>query len=265
MVRFDHSSGQHLVIGDARIYVETCGNPAGPPLVLLHGGLGSLADFNTILDRLPPQFRFIGIDFRGHGKSTLGSMPLTYQQHQRDVERVLEHLGVDTCALLGFSDGGIVGYRMAAQIPTRATSLITVGAQWRLEVGSPAFEMLSGLTAEMWLEMFPESVAYYNAINPVPDLKALVEAVVALWTDQTPTGYPNDEIAHITAPCLIVRGDGDPLLSLNEAAELREKLAGANFFNLPFAGHEVHKDSPELFLAVVNDFLRQPHKLPRDA
>lgn len=265
MSRFTHCSGQYLQIGDARLYFEVVGDPAGKPLVLLHGGLGTLTDFNAILDKLPKQFHFIGIDFRGHGKSTLGSAPLTYRQYQEDVERILDHLGVRSCALLGFSDGGIVAYRIAAKTPAKIEALVTIGAEWKLEADGPVFEMLDGLTADMWIEMFPDSVEYYKAVNPAPDFDALVKAVAALWTDQTTTGYPDAEIVGITAPSLIVRGDGDHLFSLNEAVELCERIEGASFFNVPFAGHEVHKDAPELFLAVVNSFLLQPRKVRHEA
>lgn len=265
MLCFSHVSGSSLRVGDASLYFEVAGNPAGKPLVLLHGGLGSMADFQPILDRLPAEFRLIGIDFRGHGKSTLGSAPLTYQQYQADVVCVLDHLGVQSCSLLGFSDGGIVAYRLAAQMPARVAALATVGAQWRLEVGSPVFEMLSGLTAEMWAEMFPESVDYYRSVNPAPDFDTLVQAVVGLWTDLGDTGYPNDSVAGITAPMLIVRGDNDPLLSLREAVELQEKVATAHFANVPFAGHEVHKDAPALYAAMLNDFLQHPRQRQLEA
>lgn len=258
MLCFSHVSGSSLRVGDASLYYEVAGNPAGKPLVLLHGGLGSMADFQPILDRLPADFRLIGIDFRGHGKSTLGTAPLTYQQYQADVVCVLDHLGVPSCSLLGFSDGGIVAYRLAARMPARVAAVATVGAQWRLETGSPVFEMLSGLTAEMWGEMFPESVDYYRSVNPAPDFDTLVQAVVGLWTDLGDTGYPNESVADIAAPMLIVRGDDDPLLSLHEAVELQEKVAAAHFANVPFAGHEVHKDAPALFAAMLGDFLLHP-------
>ncbi|WAG00096.1 alpha/beta fold hydrolase [Aeromonas dhakensis] len=260
MTTFTHTSGQYLQIDDAQLYYEVVGNPAGKPLVLLHGGLGNLTDFNSIIGGLPEQFHIIGIDFRGHGRSTLGSSPLTYQLHQSDVERILEHLGIETCALIGCSDGGIVGYRMASLVPTKIETLVTIGAQWKLDASGPVYDMLSGLTAEAWIEMFPGSVQYYKSISPEPNFDALVEAVVALWTDQTPTGYPGTNISKITAPTLIVRGDEDHLLSFSEASEICELIEGANMLNILCAGHEAYKDAPDQFLTAVNRFLLNPNK-----
>jgi pimeloyl-ACP methyl ester carboxylesterase len=154
MTLLAHSKGLHLERGDAELYVEVVGNPTGKPLVLLHGGLGSLTDSNGIIERLPPAFRLIGMDLRGHGRSTLGSQPLTYQGYQANVEAVLAHLGIASFSILGFSDGGIVAYRIAAQHPSRVDAFVTVGAQWKLDPGGSAFEMLSGLTSAAWIEMY---------------------------------------------------------------------------------------------------------------
>lgn len=263
---FNHAAGRQIRIGDADLYVEEAGDPAGLPLLLLHGGLGSLVDFNPILDGLPRSLRLIGIDFRGHGRSTLGGVALTYAQYQADVLAVLDQLGVQQFALLGFSDGGIVAYRLAAQQPQRVLAVVTVGAQWQPpEAGSPVFEMLSGLTAQMWTEMFPDAVAYYERTHPAPDLEALVRAVVGLWTDGSASGYPGAEgVARITAPLLLLRGDQDPLFSLDEAVALIGQVEGAHFFNLPFAGHEVHRDAPQMFLLAVADFLARPRRRQGD-
>jgi pimeloyl-ACP methyl ester carboxylesterase len=255
MITFTHSSGQHLSIGDTSIYFEMAGNPSGQPLVLLHGGLGALTDFNGILARLPAQFSYIGIDLRGHGKSTLGSARLSYEQYQADVEAVLEHLGIGSFCLLGFSDGGIVGYRLAAHMPARVQKLITLGAQWRISTDDPTFEMLGSLTGEMWVEMFPESVAYYEKVNPQPDFDALVKAVVALWTDTGPTGYPHETVRNIEAPLLVIRGDEDHLFSLSEVVALRDRVQGTGFLNIPFVGYAAHAEAPDVLVTCVNDFL----------
>ena len=67
MTTFTHSSGHYLSVDDAEIYFEIIGNPKGSPLLLLHGGLGNLTDFNGIVAQLASEFRLIGVDFRGHG------------------------------------------------------------------------------------------------------------------------------------------------------------------------------------------------------
>ncbi len=176
LTRFHKSDGQYVQVGDARIYFEAVGNPTGEPLVLLHGGLGSMADFNGIIGALPDHFRFVGIDLRGHGKSTLGSASLTYRRYQADVEAVLDRIGIETFSLLGFSDGGIVGYRMAGESPSRVRALVTLGAQWRLKPDDPALDMLRGVTTDMWMERFPNLVRYYEEVNPQPHFDQLVKA-----------------------------------------------------------------------------------------
>lgn len=252
---FDHQAGRYLPVADANIYFETTGNPAGRPLVLLHGGLGSLADFNTILPGLPADMFFIGIDLRGHGKSTRGSANLSYANYQSDVEAVLEHLQLRSFSILGLSDGGIVGYRIAEKHPEKIERLLTVGAQWRLTEDDPAYSILGGLTSQMWTEMFPESAANYESLNPQPDFDGLVQAAVGAWTDLTASGYPGESVSAIRCPLLIIRGDEDFLFALSEAGELQKRVNGSALLNVPFASHAVQDESPEIFRLAVNEFL----------
>ena len=92
MSGFNHNSGAYLELDEAKIYYEVTGKEDSPTLLLLHGGFGNLEDFNTILSDLNKEFRVIGVDSRGQGKSTLGSKELTYAQLQKDAEQILEHL-----------------------------------------------------------------------------------------------------------------------------------------------------------------------------
>lgn len=258
MLTFNHSSGSFLKVKGAKIYYETAGFSDGSPLLLLHGGLGSMSEFNSFAHSLPSQYKLIGIDFRGHGKSTLGTCSLSYAQHQEDVEAVLAHLGIDSVSIIGLSDGGIVGYRMSSQSNVKVERLATLGAQWRLLPDDPTLPMLQGVTTQMWTEMFPESVADYETINPQPDFDALVRAVVALWTDMGPTGYPNSIVESIQSLVMIIRGDNDHLFSLDEATRLKNLIRRSSFLNIPFAGHAVYEDSPEIFIQMINEFLTRP-------
>lgn len=255
MQAFDHRSGSTLERGDAQIYYEQAGNPNGKPMALLHGGLGCITDLNPLLAPLIESHLLVGIDFRGHGRSTLGSETLTYERHQADVEAVMSHLGISSFSVLGFSDGGIVGYRLAAATPERVPMLITIGAQWQLWARDPVYRRLKEMTSTHWREHDPDSVARYESDNPAPDFERLLKAVVRLWTDLGPSGYPGETVTRIQAHTLIVRGDLDPIFSLRQATELRQQIEQAQFFNLPQCSHEVHKEAPELVLPGLRRFL----------
>lgn len=255
----DHRNGDFLDLEDARIYHETAGSAQGHPVILLHGGLGNLEDFSPIANLIPDTFHIIAVDMRGHGRSTLGVKPLTYQQHQADIQSLITHLGLKDYSLLGFSDGGIVAYRLAAANPA-VSALITIGAQWRLSRQDPSFEVLGGITPAAWTEMFPEAPRKYAALNPQEDFNRLVEACVNLWIDLGSTGYPQESISRIDCPTLVLRGDGDFLLSLSEAAGAQARIAGASFGNIPFAGHAAIEDSPELIGKIIRGFLLNPRK-----
>ena len=195
--------------------------------------------------------------FRGHGKSTLGHKKLSYAQYQRDIKAVLNHLDILSYSLLGFSDGGIVSYRLAASESANVKQLITLGSQWRLKEADPAIEFLGSVTSDDWNEMFPDAVASYNQSNPQPDFDLLVNKVKSVWLDTAPTGYPNNSVSAIKCPTLIIRGDGDFLFSLREAAVLLEEIENSTFMNIPFAEHEVHKEYPEICSSVINKFLSE--------
>ena len=80
MHTFNHRDGQHLDIDGARIYVEEQGNPDGPTLLFLPGGFDQIETWNLLMPGLAATHRLIGIDSRGHGRSTLGPQPLSYRQ-----------------------------------------------------------------------------------------------------------------------------------------------------------------------------------------
>lgn len=248
-------NGAYLRVDGADIYYEVSGDPTGAPLVMVHGGLGCMYDLEPVLQYIPTHYMVISVDLRGHGTSTLGSESLSYARYQADIERLLVHLTVDTYSLFGFSDGGIVCYRIAAAHNGRVERLVTLGSQWRLEPDDPAVEVLESLSAEFWEEHFPDDVSRYRASNPQPNFPFLVENVRRVWLDTSESGYPNTTVARIACPALIMRGDNDFLFSLREAEQLVRALGNASFMNIPFTQHEAHKEYPEVVGLVVGDFL----------
>ncbi|KAA8733138.1 alpha/beta hydrolase [Acinetobacter qingfengensis] len=255
MYQFDHQSGKFIQTESANFYVEQHSSSDKRTIVFLHGGLGNIVDLNPIVNSLSADFHIVGIDFAGHGRSTYqDDYSFSYAQHQADVEYILAKLNIHQYTIIGFSDGGIVAYRLAAQHSDQVQQIITIGAQWQLEAQS--LNILKSLTAKQWLTMFPESVTYYQQINAEPNFDKLVYRVVNhLWTDQSETGYPNRMLNLIKCPVLAMRGDQDHLLSLEELTALSKVLPKADIANIPYAGHALYEDDLQTCITLIQKAL----------
>jgi pimeloyl-ACP methyl ester carboxylesterase len=253
---FEHKSNSFINIDSAKIYYETLGDPQKQPLVLLHGGFGNIEDFNDILPLLEKEYRIIGIDSRGQGKSTLGVEKLSYARIEKDVETIIHRLKLENPVILGFSDGGIAALRLAASKNVVIDKLIVIGTEWHSKSLEESKGFLSAITAESWKNKFPETYEAYQRLNLEPDFDKLTSAMVQMWTDESTTGFPNERVQQITCSTLIVRGDNDHLVSRQSAFELAEIINKSHLANIPFCSHEVIAEKPKMIADIINSFLK---------
>ncbi|KTD02384.1 chloroperoxidase [Legionella geestiana] len=256
MNMFNHKNGYYLTAGEAQIYVEETGSPDGYPVIFLHGGLGSICDYSPFVGKIDTRFRCIGIDTRGHGMSTRGSEPLTYELLEKDTAEVLRQLNISRCAITGFSDGGIIAMRLGISKPQLISHLIGIGADWN-PPDATLQALFSSLTIDSWKNKFPETIELYERLNPNPDFSNLMQAVIRMWLDLTPSGYPGKRVQALKCQTLIIRGDADPFLPLRHCAELHQEIPDAHFLNVPFAGHAAHITHAEAVGAFINQFLNR--------
>lgn len=119
--------GRYVNAGDAKIYYEVYGK--GRPLVVLHGGIfGSTYEMHEFIDSLKKGYQVIAVSTRGHGKSELGTEPITYEQKANDILAVINAVTNDSVVVLGFSDGAYTGYKLASMYPAKVRKLIAIGA-----------------------------------------------------------------------------------------------------------------------------------------
>lgn len=125
----------HLEVGDGhRIYWETSGNPAGKPVVFLHGGPGATSSpkHRRLFD--PARYRIVLLDQRGSGRSTphaseaAADLSTNTTWHLvADLEKLREHLGVDRWQVFGGSWGSALALAYAQAHPDRVTELVLRG------------------------------------------------------------------------------------------------------------------------------------------
>ena len=113
-------------VNGIKIWYATFGR--GPPVILLHGGLANANYWGDLVPVLAPHYRVVVMDSRGHGRSSRDARPYGYDLMASDVLALMDFLKIDKAALVGWSDGAIIGLDIAIHHPERLTKLFAFAA-----------------------------------------------------------------------------------------------------------------------------------------
>ena len=253
---FDHITGNYLEVAGANIYYEEIENIGMPVLIFLHAGMGNIADYNPIVPLFADDYHIVGIDSRGHGKSTLGTEKLTYKRLQLDVEAVAKHLQLTNIHVIGFSDGGVVAYRLALSDQISIQKIVTLGAVWGESTPKDNQKFFADTTLNDYIEGFKQNLDFYQQYNPQPNIEKHIKSCEQMWFDESENGYPNINASTINTPTLIVRGNDD-FDTLESYVEMTTIIPNSILFNVPFEGHvPVFEKYSQFFVEVAKDFLK---------
>lgn len=233
--------GRYVAVPGARLYYETYGQ--GPPLLLLHGNGQSISAFSQQIGPLTRHFRVIAVDTRGQGKS-LETVPqeLTYDLFAADMRLLLDSLHISRTDVLGWSDGGNTGLKLALHDPSYVNRLVVMGANL-----FPTPEALeSGV-----LQLFRKQL---QALAPRHDAPAETQKrLLRLLLEQPQMRF--EELQAIKAPTLVLAGQYDVVMEKHTRA-ISDYIKGAQLTIFPGASHYAPQEIPEQFNARVEQFLR---------
>jgi pimeloyl-ACP methyl ester carboxylesterase len=235
----------------ARIYYATFG--AGPPVILLHGGLANGRYWGDQVPALMRAgYRVVLIDSRGHGRSSRDARPYTYELMESDVVAVMDRLGLRRAAVAGWSDGAIIGLVMAIRNPERVTRVFAFAANMdpsgvKPDVGkNPTFARFEARAAQD-----------YAALSPTPRGYAdFARAINRMW--DTEPRYKAADLAKIRTPAAIVDGDHDEAIKREHTEYLARAIPGAELIILPGVSHFAMLQRPAEFNQALLAFLRGP-------
>jgi pimeloyl-ACP methyl ester carboxylesterase len=210
---------------------RVAGDPAAPPLVLLHGLGDSAADWEPLLPALARDHRVYALDLRGHGQSSHPGQ-YSFELMRDDVIAFLKELGVGSCVLIGHSMGGTVAMLLAEAAPRLVTRLILE------DVTAPR----PGALTRPPLDPPDE---------PTPFDFAAVTAIRAQLNDPDPAWWT--AMATVEVPTLII-GGATSAIPQHLLAETVELMPDARLITLD-TGHLVHGERPAEFLEAVESFL----------
>lgn len=215
-------------INGIEIYYEIYG--CGKPLVLIHGGAGSiLFDYKEIIPRLEDKFQLIGIDLQNHGRSGHRDIPETFEQDARDVAELLKEINITKASFWGFSNGGNAVMQIAYLFPEMVEKLIVASAFFKKD------GMIDGFFESMMdatLDSMPESLRT-NFLNLNPNLKALENMFDKdSRRMQTFEDWNEEVLKSIKSPTLFISGDKD-MMKPEHVVEMWRLVESSQLMILP--------------------------------
>jgi pimeloyl-ACP methyl ester carboxylesterase len=231
--------GKYVDINGIKMYYEIYGK--GEPLLLIHGNGGSISSFANQIPYFAANYKVIAVDSRAQGKSTDTGDSLSFEMMADDFSTLLNALHIDSCNVLGWSDGGINGLLLAIRHPEKVKKLAITGANlW------PDSSAISAQDYE-W------SVHFYDTLGKMPQTPDIIHERKLVKLDLFEPHITIAQLHQIHCPTLVIGGDHDIIL-LRHTLLIAESIPGAYLWILPNSSHSTLIDYKDHFNDVVGDF-----------
>lgn len=222
-----HVAG-YLEVNGINLYHEIYGK--GKPLVLIHGGGGSIRlDFGQTIKHLQAHFLLIGIDLQNHGRSDHREVAETFEQDAHDIIGLLDSIGIEKASFFGFSNGATTAMKIAQICPEKVMKIIAAsGVYKRNGMITGFFEGMEQATIDTMPIYLKENFLKLN--SNVSDLHNMF-----LKDSQRMIHFEDWEDVHlrnIQASVLLIYGDRD-VMTVSHATELNQLLPNSRLLVLP--------------------------------
>ena len=257
---------------------------SGPALLLLHGLGCDHTTWDPVIESLSRRYTVIAPDLLGHGESDKPRADYSVGGYANGMRDLLSVLGIDRVTVVGHSLGGGVAMQFAYQFPERTERLVLVApggfgpevTPLIRVVTTPGFHQVAGLlTLPGVLQLSTGGLRLLSRV-PLPQTRDLgeVAAVVESFADSRSRAAIRHVVravvdwkgqvvtmtdrAYLTEhmPICIIWGSDDMVIPVGHAETARAVAPGARIKVVPNAGHFPHKDHPQRFVKLLNDFVR---------
>jgi pimeloyl-ACP methyl ester carboxylesterase len=233
-------------INGIRIWYASFGR--GEPVFLLHGGLANSNYWGNQVPVLARHYRVVVMDSRGHGRSSHDDRPYGYDLMASDVLGLMDFLKVPRAAIVGWSDGAILGLEIGVHHPERLTKLFAFAAN-----SDP-----SGVADIAQSPVFNAYIARaekeYEALSPTPSqYKSFLAQISKMWEMQP--SFSVEQLRGITVPVWIVDADHDEAIKRENTEFMANTIPNAGLLIQPWVSHFSFLQDPPQFTSDVLHFL----------
>jgi pimeloyl-ACP methyl ester carboxylesterase len=223
----------------------------GEPVVFLHGGLANANYWGLQIPAVAQHYRTIVMESRGHGRSTRDDRPYGYDLMADDVVALLDFLKIERAAIVGWSDGGILGLDLAIRHPGRVSKVFAFAAN------TDPSGVIDGTEKNPTFAAYIERAGHeYAKLSATPNgYNAFVDAISKMWATQP--NWTAQQLGAIKTPVLVVDGDHDEAIKRSHTEQIAAQVPGAGLLILPDTSHFAFLQDPDQFTWHILHFLAQ--------
>lgn len=259
-----------------RMYYETHGE--GPPLVLIHGGLGGGEGCAQLIEHqalpLSAQFQVIAYDRRAAGRSETPADGYSVPNYANDLHALLAHLGITRAHVLGSSAGGPIALQFALDHPEMTLSLLLINTMTYVQESERAVRIRelaeikqvladrgqdaaveAGLNTR-WpglRDSNPEQFAKLKAIN-LEQFDGILHTIQSYLDIQDSL---ESRLHELVMPTMIVHGDADSRINIMCGLQLHQGIPGSEFHVIPGAEHGLLTNEAARMRGLIEEFLAE--------
>ncbi len=251
---------------DIKLNWREDGNPQGQAVVFSNSLGTDLRLWDQIIPLLPQEPRYIRYDKRGHRLSSCPPAPYKIKVLVEDIEKLLDHLEINSCLFVGLSIGGMIGQGLASKRPDLIKALVLSNTATKFgdasiwedriaAIKTGGMESLSDAIIERWFatqfHQKPELEAWRNMLVRTP-LEGYIGCCSAIaGTDLSYT------TSRLSLPVLTIAGAEDGSSPPALVQSMTEMISGASMVTIKNAGHLTCVEKPEEFAQHLHGFMKE--------
>ena len=232
--------GNYMEVNDVKLYYEIYGE--GEPVILLHGNNSSMARLKYQQEYFKGNYKVIGLDSRGQGKSTSSETRLSYELMADDVSQLIKKLGLEKVNIIGWSDGGNIALILAMEHPEQIKSMAIMG--------TVLYNDKSSVTAKTNRVIKKQVAAMEKQDISKKDMDYRLKKLLL----NEPHIDPN-ALGNIQAPVLVMAGEHD-VVKERHTELIAHKIPKGTLKIFEGASHEAPEEIPELFNQSISNFFK---------
>ena len=224
-------------------------------ILLLHGAIGAIEQLYQLEQKLTDSFTVHTLNFSGHGSSAFAVEEFSIKLFASEVIAFLNKNKIDSISIFGYSMGGYVAMYLAKNHPQRIKKIITLATNftWDENIAAQEIKMLNADKIEEKLPDFAAALQNRHAPNNWKTVLGKTAAMLTAMGKDNPlkaADYPG-----IQHPVLLMLGDRDKMVALDETVEVYKNLPKAQLAILPNTAHPIEMLNADRLTSEIKTFL----------